>query len=158
MPNDMTHIDKIQALTFAIGKKMQTELLEQMQASGLTPPQFYILKILDHYGASRATQLAEKMYVKPSAITVMTDRLIDHGLVERYHDDNDRRVVVIELTKKGKTTVEEAMAARNEHIAKYFSHLELQEREDLLRLFEKLETIICGKPEKKEKKRKTKRN
>lgn len=25
-----------------------------MQASGLTPPQFYILKILDHYGASRA--------------------------------------------------------------------------------------------------------
>ncbi|ARJ20401.1 MULTISPECIES: MarR family winged helix-turn-helix transcriptional regulator [Bacillus] len=151
MPNDMTHIDKIQALTFAIGKKMQTELLEQMQASGLTPPQFYILKILDHYGASRATQLAEKMYVKPSAITVMTDRLIDHGLVERYHDDNDRRVVVIELTKKGKATVEEAMAARNEHIAKYFSHLELQEREDLLRLFEKLETIICGKPEKKEK-------
>ena len=149
MPNDMTHIDKIQALTFAIGKKMQTELLEQMQASGLTPPQFYILKILDHYGASRATQLAEKMYVKPSAITVMTDRLIDHGLVERYHDDNDRRVVVIELTKKGKATVEEAMAARNEHIAKYFSHLELQEREDLLRLFEKLETIICGKPEKK---------
>lgn len=154
MPNDMTHIDKIQALTFAIGKKMQTELLEQMQASGLTPPQFYILKILDHYGASRATQLAEKMYVKPSAITVMTDRLIDHGLVERYHDDNDRRVVVIELTKKGKTTVEEAMAARNEHIAKYFSHLELQEREDLLRLFEKLETIICGKPEKKERKEK----
>ncbi|MGH0941346.1 MarR family winged helix-turn-helix transcriptional regulator [Bacillus mycoides] len=151
MPNDMTHIDKIQALTFAIGKKMQTELLEQMQASGLTPPQFYILKILDHYGASRATQLAEKMYVKPSAITVMTDRLIDHGLVERYHDDNDRRVVVIELTKKGKATVEEAMAARNEHIAKYFSHLELQEREDLLRLFEKLETIICGKPEKKAK-------
>ncbi|MBE7149086.1 MarR family transcriptional regulator [Bacillus mycoides] len=154
MPNDMTHIDKIQALTFAIGKKMQTELLEQMQASGLTPPQFYILKILDHYGASRATQLAEKMYVKPSAITVMTDRLIDHGLVERYHDDNDRRVVVIELTKKGKATVEEAMAARNEHIAKYFSHLELQEREDLLRLFEKLETIICGKPERKEKKEK----
>ena len=117
MPNDMTHIDKIKALTFAI-EKMQTELLEQMQASGLTPPQFYILKILDHYGASRATQLAEKMYVKPSAITVMTDRLIDHGLVERYHDDNDRRVV-IQLTKKGKATVEEAMAAHNEHIAKY---------------------------------------
>ncbi|MED1106021.1 MarR family transcriptional regulator [Bacillus paramycoides] len=151
MPNDMTHIDKIQALTFAIGKKMQTELLEQMQASGLTPPQFYILKILDHYGASRATQLAEKMYVKPSAITVMIDRLIDHGFVERYHDNNDRRVVVIELTKKGKATVEEAMAARNEHIAKYFSQLELQEREDLLRLFEKLETIICGSLEKKEK-------
>ena len=97
----MTHIDKIQALAFSIGKKMQTELLEQMQATGLTPPQFYILKILDHYGASRATKLA-KMYVKPSAITVMIDRLIDQGLVERYHDKDDRRVVVIELTKRVK--------------------------------------------------------
>lgn len=150
MPNDMTHIDKIQALAFSIGKKMQTELLEQMQASGLTPPQFYILKILDHYGASRATKLAKKMYVKPSAITVMIDRLIDQELVLRYHDKDDRRVVVIELTKKGKDVLEEAMAARNGHIAKYFSQLELQEREDLLRLCEKLEAIICGASEEKE--------
>ena len=93
------------------------------------------------------------MYVKPSAITVMIDRLIDQELVERYHDKDDRRVVIIELTKR-KSRVEEAMTARNEHIAKYFSHLELQER-DLLRLFEKLETIICGTQEKK---RITKRN
>lgn len=126
---------------------MQTELLEQMQASGLTPPQFYILKILDHYGASRATKLAKKMYVKPSAITVMIDRLIEQELVLRYHDKDDRRVVVIELTKKGKDVLEEAMIARNQHIAKYFSQLDLQEREDLLRLFEKIETIICGASE-----------
>ena len=150
MQNDMTHIDKIQALAFSIGKKLQTELLEKLQSSGLTPPQFYILKILDRYCASRATTLAKKMYVKPSAITVMIDRLIDHDLVLRYHDENDRRVVVIELTTKGKAVLEEAMIARNQHIAKYFSELEVQEREDLLRLFEKLEAIICQSSEKKE--------
>lgn len=150
MQNDMTHIDKIQALAFSISKKLQTELLGKLQSSGLTPPQFYILKILDHYGASRATTLAKKMYVKPSAITVMIDRLIDHELVLRYHDENDRRVVVIELTTKGKAVLEEAMIARNQHIAKYFSKLEVQEREDLLRLFEKIEAIICQSSEKKE--------
>jgi hypothetical protein len=42
------------------------------------------------------------------------------------------------------------MTARNQHIAKYFSQLEVQEREDLLRLFEKLEAIICQTTEKKE--------
>ena len=41
------------------------------------------------------------------------------------------------------------MTARNEHIAKYFSHLELQERR-FITSFEKLETIICGTQEKKE--------
>ncbi|MEI4831895.1 MarR family transcriptional regulator [Bacillus sp. FJAT-53711] len=150
MQKDIAHIDKIQALVFSITKKMKTELLGQLQSSGLTPPQFYILKILSHYGTSRATELAKIMYVKPSAITVMIDRLIDQELVLRYHDKNDRRVVVIELTAKGKDVVEEAMTARNQHIAKYFSQLEVQEREDLLRLFEKLEAIICQTSEKKE--------
>ena len=42
MPNDMMHIDKIQALAFSIGKKMQTELLEQMQATGLTHHRSFI--------------------------------------------------------------------------------------------------------------------
>lgn len=152
MQKDIAHIDKIQALVFSITKKMQTELLGQLQSSGLTPPQFYILKILSHYGTARATELAKIMYVKPSAITVMIDRLIDQELVLRYHDKNDRRVVVIELTAKGKDVVEEAMTARNQHIAKYFSQLEVQEREDLLRLFEKLEAIICQTSEEKEKK------
>ena len=77
---------------------MQTELLEQMQATGLTPPQFYILKILIIMGF-KSDNISEKMYVKPSAITVMIDRLIDQELVERYHDKDDRRVVIIELTK-----------------------------------------------------------
>lgn len=151
MQNDITHLDEIQALAFSIGKKLQTELLKKLQSSGLTPPQFYILKTLDRYGASRATTLAKKMHVKPSAITVMIDRLIDQELVLRYHDQDDRRVVVIELTSKGKAVLEEAMIVRNQHISKYFSKLEVQEREDLLRLFEKLEAIICQSSEEKEK-------
>ena len=72
MPNDMTHIDKIQALAFSIGKKMQTELLEQMQATGLTPPQF-IFKDFRSLWGFKSDNISEKMYVKPSAITVMID-------------------------------------------------------------------------------------
>ncbi|MBJ8090942.1 MarR family transcriptional regulator, partial [Bacillus cereus] len=78
---------------------------------------------------------------KPSAITVMIDPLIDQELVERYHDKDDPRVVIIELTKKGKARLEEAMTARNEQIANYFTEVELQESEVLLRLVEKLDSI-----------------
>ena len=82
------------------------------------------------------------MNVKPSTITVTINRLIEQGLVNRYHDREDRRAVIIELTKKG------TIIARNEHIAKYLSLLEFQEKEKLLQLLEKLRAIICGKPEK----------
>lgn len=147
MLSNMKQIQKIQDLAIPMEKKIQTELLEKMQVLGLTKTQFYILKILKQYGALSSVKLAKKMYVKPPAITSISNRLIENELVERYHDKNDRRAVVIGLTKKGEATVEAALLARDEHIAQYFSHLELQERENLLCLLEKLETIVCEKSE-----------
>lgn len=144
----MNNLDKIQAMVISIGKKMQMELFEQIPVPKLTTSQFYILKIINYYGALRASELAREMNVKPSTITVTINRLIEQGLVNRYHDREDRRAVIIELTKKGESVVEETIIARNEHIPKYLSLLEFQEKEKLLQLLEKLRAIICGKPEK----------
>lgn len=144
----MNNLDKIQAMVISIGKKMQMELFEQIPVPKLTTSQFYILKIINYYGALRASELAREMNVKPSTITVTINRLIEQGLVNRYHDREDRRAVIIELTKKGESVVEETIIARNEHITKYLSLLEFQEKEKLLQLLEKLRAIICGKPEK----------
>ncbi|MEJ3741180.1 MarR family transcriptional regulator [Bacillus tropicus] len=144
----MNNLDKIQAMVISIGKKMQMELFEQIPVPKLTTSQFYILKIINYYGALRASELAREMNVKPSTITVTINRLIEQGLVNRYHDREDRRAVIIELTKKGESVVEETIVARNEHIAKYLSFLEFQEKEKLLQLLEKLRAIIYRKPEK----------
>ncbi|EJR16559.1 hypothetical protein II9_02415 [Bacillus cereus MSX-D12] len=134
----MNNLDKIQAMVISIGKKMKMELFEQIPVPKLTTSQFYILKIINYYGALRASELAREMNVKPSTITVTINRLIEQGLVNRYHDREDRRAVIIELTKKGESVVEETIIARNEHIAKYLSLLEFQEKEKLLQLLEKL--------------------
>ncbi|MCI4601725.1 MarR family transcriptional regulator, partial [Escherichia coli] len=92
----MNNLDKIQAMVISIGKKMQIELFEQIPVPKLTTSQFYILKIINYYGALRASELAREMNVKPSTITVTINRLIEQGLVNRYHDREDRRAVIIE--------------------------------------------------------------
>ena len=100
MPNDMTHIDKIQALAFSIGKNADGVIRTNASNRTYTTAVLYFKDSRSLWGF-KSDNISKKMYVKPSAITVMIDRLIDQELVERYHDKDDRRVVIIELTKRG---------------------------------------------------------
>ena len=65
----------------------------------LTPGQVFMLHLIRNESLCSVSKLAEKMEVAPSAITVMLDRLENHGFVSRKRDTSDRRVVIIELTE-----------------------------------------------------------
>lgn len=47
-------------------------------------------------GPRSVGQLAEAVGVSPPAVTQLVDRLVEHGLVERRHDDKDRRMVLVD--------------------------------------------------------------
>jgi MarR family transcriptional regulator, organic hydroperoxide resistance regulator len=70
---------------------------------GITGPQLWALKTLSQYGSLSQGQLSEKMYLHPSTITGLVDRLERKGYAERDRNQKDRRVVKVQLTTKGKT-------------------------------------------------------
>ncbi len=47
-------------------------------------------------------ELAGKLYVDPSTVTFLVDKLEDRGLVERRASERDRRVKAVVLTEDGK--------------------------------------------------------
>ena len=47
-------------------------------------------------GPRSVGQLAEELEVSPPAATQLVDRLAEHGMVERHHDTDDRRVVLVD--------------------------------------------------------------
>ena len=51
--------------------------------------------------------LAEKMCAAKSRITRIIDGLVRKGLVSRMENKNDRRVILLKLTKKGRKIAEE---------------------------------------------------
>ncbi|WCN39587.1 MarR family winged helix-turn-helix transcriptional regulator [Aneurinibacillus uraniidurans] len=110
---------------------------------GLTGPQFYILHLLSKKEKFMVTEMASKMGVKPSAITVMIERLYKNRLVSRDRDENDRRVVFIHLTEEGKEVLQKAKQRRFEIISQYFKHLEADELESLIAIYEKLARIAA---------------
>jgi DNA-binding MarR family transcriptional regulator len=68
---------------------------------GITGPQLWVLKAISQSGSLSLGDLSKRMYLHPSTLTGVVDRLEKKGYVLRDRSDVDRRVVKVKLTSKG---------------------------------------------------------
>jgi DNA-binding MarR family transcriptional regulator len=73
--------------------------------AGLTGPQLWAIKVLTESAPIMVSDLARRMYLHPSTVIGILDRLETRGLVIRTRSTVDRRVVTVGLTRRGKETV-----------------------------------------------------
>jgi len=94
----------IKDIVESIRRLVRAEYLDSQKMSkqyGLTGPQSLVLRLLIKKGALSSADLSRQMYVTPSNITGIIDRLEKKGLVERIRQQSDRRVALITLTQSG---------------------------------------------------------
>ena len=82
----------------------------------LSLPQYRILMFLAE-GAVAASALADNLAVSRPSVTAVVDGLVSRGLVERRHDEGDRRRVGHTLTSEGRRVLEQADAAVDARLA-----------------------------------------
>ncbi|MGO8864329.1 MAG: MarR family winged helix-turn-helix transcriptional regulator [Acidimicrobiales bacterium] len=70
----------------------------------LTLPQYRVLGILSE-GSAAASGLAQRLAVRPPSITAVIDGLVARGLVDRTHEESDRRRITLRLTEDGERIV-----------------------------------------------------
>jgi DNA-binding MarR family transcriptional regulator len=75
---------------------------------GITGPQLWALKTLSKRGSLSLGELSKGMYLHPSTVSGVVDRLEKKGYVVRNRTEKDRRVIKVQLTPKGKTVVKRA--------------------------------------------------
>ncbi|MCK1993875.1 MarR family winged helix-turn-helix transcriptional regulator [Peribacillus muralis] len=130
--------NSIEMQIFRIRKKLRAIVAKNLQPYGLTSPQFFILLILKKEGSIKSTKLADFLTVKPSAITVFVDKLVEMDYVKRQPSESDRRVINLELKEAGKEILGKVLAEHNRSIGKNFNSFTEEELQDLM---QKLETI-----------------
>lgn len=94
----------IKDIVGSIRKLVRAVYLDSQKMSrqfGLTGQQSLVLRLLLSSGSMSSADLSRLMYVTPSNITGIIDRLERKGLVERIRKEGDRRVVLINLTDAG---------------------------------------------------------
>lgn len=133
---DDVYIERLQTAWSKTYRKMQIEIMDHRQL-GLTGPQFHLLKVIAKHVTCNVSFLAEMLDVKPSAVTVMTDRLVQSGYVERRHDTHDRRTVLLSVTEVGNEVFQQARKRSYEVLRSYLDELSEEEQDILLRVMER---------------------
>jgi MarR family 2-MHQ and catechol resistance regulon transcriptional repressor len=128
---------------------------QQIEQSGLTMPQFGVLEALLHLGPMCQHTLAEKLLRSGGNVTLVIDNLEKHGWVRRERQKDDRRLVKVYLTPKGKRLIARVFPEHADAVTQEMSRLTPDEQETLRRICRKLGTSdaesLCKERCKKEK-------
>src|SRR5659263_1506 len=62
-----------------------------------------LMRFLKSEGACTMTDLGRMLYVSKPNITVLVNKLVEFNMVKRMLDENDRRIIHMELTDIGRT-------------------------------------------------------
>lgn len=119
-------------------ESLAARLNRHLAEANLTISQFGVLETLFHLGPLNQKTLGDKLLKSGGNITMVIDNLEKCGHVERHRDPDDRRSVLIHLTKKGKCFIEEFFPKHLEVIKKEFSVLSRREKKDLAEICRKL--------------------
>jgi MarR family transcriptional regulator, 2-MHQ and catechol-resistance regulon repressor len=117
-----------------------TEKSKELFASeDITPQQFNILRILrgSHPTPLSTLQIRERMLDKMSDTSRIVDRLIAKGLVKKGVCKDDRRLVDVMITDKGRKLLER-LDARQDEIDNIIGNLSKKEASSLSELLDKI--------------------
>lgn len=104
----------------------------------LSGPQYLVLLVLYKKGTQSVTEIARKIDRSKPQMTVLIDKLIEHGLVIRNTCEKDRRIIFIQLTEKGNKFVESYNLQAKENLKSKLKNLS---NDDLLNLSSALNVV-----------------
>lgn len=132
--NTLNTFIKLMRATESINNRLNRHLAEV----DLTVSQFGALEALYHLGPLNQRAIAEKLLKSGGNITMVIDNLEKSGYVKRKKDPQDRRAVLIHLTKKGDEFISDFFPKHLDKIKKEFSVLTESEKKELAAMCKKL--------------------
>ena len=76
-----------------------------LRTRGITIPKFFLMKFLYYHGRRKTSEISELLGISLPAVSEILNSMENENLIIRTHDENDRRIVAIELSQEGKALV-----------------------------------------------------
>lgn len=116
-----------------IARIMNKRIRDSLDGTCITPPQFSALvHIYRENNQMTIGELCDRMFLACSTVSGLVDRLEKLDLVERYRDDEDRRVVRLRVTPKGLDSTESILEQRKEKIAQDLEMIAVDRQHELI--------------------------
>ena len=116
----------------------------------ITLPQLWVLEYLSRKKGCPMNELAQFLSVSRPAATGLVDRLIAQGLVHREGDRQDRRVVRVEISAKGRRIVSHIWEQKRRMIVDVFGQISPVDRTQYLAILQRVVKILSQKNPKRD--------
>ncbi len=117
----------------------QQALTRKLAGLGIKPPHLDILVNIYRFEGISQQELARKLLVGRSNMSMLLPQLENRGLIERRGDEKDKRVLRLSLTASGRLLTEQAMEIQTALIDK---SLENEPIEECLMIAQSMERLI----------------
>lgn len=140
----MNHVSKyaesVSALIPQIAKNIRISNFIDNVRPGLTLSQVATLRLLEEArsGTLSMGQIARELGVSLPTTSSLVDRLQREGMVARVVDDRDRRVVLVHLTRKGRTVYQRMERLLTDLLTRLLADLTEAEQESLAHAVERV--------------------
>jgi len=110
--------------------------------SSITPGGMFVMGTLKRHGTLSMSDIGKCLAMPKPHVTVIVDKLIEEGYVERQSDPKDRRIVNILITEKGVTDFETIKQSVSENLKSKLLLLSEDELEILSNATQQVKEIL----------------
>ena len=135
--------EKFMSVMFNLSSAMKSESEHCCKICGdLNEKELFIIAFIGESRSVKMSDIADNIQAPLSTLTTIVDKLVANKFLLRYNSNDDRRVVKVELDRKGKASYKEFKNRKENMAKKVLGHLSDAEQETLIANLNQLVTSI----------------
>lgn len=143
MAVELANGEKFISVLFNLSNAMKSEGEHCCKICGaLSEKELFIIAYIGKNSSVNMSAIADYLQSPLSTLTSIVDKLVSNKLLIRYNSGDDRRVVKVELDRKGKTSYKEFINRKEIMAKKALGNLNEVEQEMLITFLDKLAKSI----------------
>jgi DNA-binding MarR family transcriptional regulator len=112
-------------------RELMTAARPRWSAADLTFTQLRGLSVLARRQPLRMSELAEALGMTAASASALIDRMVQRAFVTRCSDPNDRRTVLVELSRRGQRILDVMERGSSDHFSRMIEKMTANERDAL---------------------------
>lgn len=129
---------KTMTILFRTQQSVLAYAMEDIKTYDLNFTEFSVLEVLHKKGILSVQSICDVVLIANSSMTYVLDKLEKRGLIKRYRDKVDKRIILVKLTAEGQEFTDKIVHKHYDYMLNVFQVLDINENESLQALLKKV--------------------
>lgn len=127
---------------------IEEQAVKETEGKNVTLNDMHVIEAIGRTGAKNMSTVAKSLAVTTGTLTIAVNSLVKKGYVNRERSEEDRRVVLISLTEKGRSAFDTHQIFHKEMIETVVEQLDEEEKRVLAKALKSLNGYFSAVQEK----------